>query len=354
MISRDTKVLDPSSEVAGRMIKYGGLVDRLDIVVFSSSLRQSIRLSPRLVIYPANFFSVLSVSSRVLNDSGSNLVTTQDPFWAGLVGVLLRKKSNLRLEMQVHTDFLSPYFNGFRNYVYKKMALWILGRADCVRVVSRRIKNSLEMINLKLKISMLPIYTPLPKTTNENIRGKYNQYDFIILMVSRLSKEKNIGLAIDAMAEIVKEFPKTLLLIVGDGPEAGSLKFKVQSSKLEKNVIFAGWKDALGDYYKSADLYLLTSDFEGWGRTVIEAAYMGVPVVMSHVGLAGEVIEHGKSGFLFKPRGVKALVEILRKVISGEVSTPASAEEARKRVSSYLDEEAYLRKLKKIWELCGF
>ena len=60
-----------------------------------------------------------------------------------------------------------------------------------------------------------------------------------------------------------------MLLIVGDGSEL--TKLKAISHKLKANVIFSPWADDLPSYYKTADLFLLTSNYEGYGRTVVEA-----------------------------------------------------------------------------------
>ncbi len=351
MISRDPNAMDRESEVAKRMVKYGEPIEQLEIVVFPAA--GQVQLSPKVKINGTSFLSVFRLAMKVARILQPTLVTTPDPFLAGLVGVFLKRSLGCKLEIQVHTDFLSPYFNGFKNLLYQHLALWVLKRADCVRAVSKRIENSLKIENSKLKINILPIYTLLPKITGENITQKYGQFNFIILMVSRLTKEKNIGMAIDAMQKLIAEFPKALLLIVGNGPEEKNLRLKAYNLKLGQNVLFAGWKENLGDYYKAADLYLLTSDFEGWGRTVIEAASMGVPVVMTNVGLAGEVIEHEKSGFIFEPRDKDGLVKILKKIIRNEANAGALAEEARKKILPNFNEGDYIRILSETWKQCA-
>ncbi|MBI3671782.1 glycosyltransferase family 4 protein, partial [Candidatus Azambacteria bacterium] len=126
---------------------------------------------------------------------------------------------------------------------------------------------------------------------------KYPQFEKIILMASRLTKEKNIPLAIEAMKEVVKKYPKAGLLIVGDGPEKEKLKAK--RSTLNANIIFEDWTDDLASYYKTSDIFLLTSDYEGYGRTIIEALVAGTPVVSTDVGYAREagvvLTEHNAS-----------------------------------------------------------
>ena len=81
----------------------------------------------------------------------------------------------------------------------------------------------------------------LKKTRNASVktdlRKKYSQFDFIILMASRFSREKNIGMAIGAMAETAKERPKTGLIIIGSGTENKNYKLQIKKHKLEKMLL---------------------------------------------------------------------------------------------------------------------
>jgi glycosyltransferase involved in cell wall biosynthesis len=72
-------------------------------------------------------------------------------------------------------------------------------------------------------------------------------------------------------------------VIVGDGSEKNKLK-------LDDNVVLDGWqnKETIYSYYKTADMLLVTSDYEGYGLTIIEALAAGLPVLSTDVGIARE------------------------------------------------------------------
>jgi len=108
-------------------------------------------------------------------------------------------------------------------------------------------------------------------------------------MASRLTKEKNIGLAIKAMKEVVKVNPGVGLVIVGSGPEEDKLKQKTRESEIEKKVIFEPWTNDLPSYYKTCDLFLLTSWYEGYGMTLVEAKATGCKIISTDVGVAREI-----------------------------------------------------------------
>ena len=94
-----------------------------------------------------------------------------------------------------------------------------------------------------------------------------------------------------------------MLHIVGSGPDEKKLKSYVARLGLEQHVVFHGYQSgyALGMFYRECDAFLLTSDYEGWGMVIIEAAAAGLPIIMTDVGCAGEIIIHGESGLVVPP-----------------------------------------------------
>jgi glycosyltransferase involved in cell wall biosynthesis len=182
---------------------------------------------------------------------------------------------------------------------------------------------------------------------------KYSQFDFIILMASRLEKEKNIFLAIDVMKEVVKKYPKIGLVIVGEGTLKQSLQKTVCSLRLERNIIFERWNDDLVSYYKTADLFLSTSDYEGYGMTLIEAGVSGCPILTTDVGLVGEILSEGAVEICIvgdKKCFVKKLERLLNDKNRLQEMSVKAKEEIKNRVIS--DNQEYLNQIKKDWERC--
>jgi len=84
---------------------------------------------------------------------------------------------------------------------------------------------------------------------------------------------------------------------------------------LKENVIFEGWQRDVVSYLKSSDCLLLSSNYEGYGRAIIEALIFGLPVIATKVGIAPEVIENGGNGFLVEVGNEKEYLEALEKII---------------------------------------
>ena len=195
------------------------------------------------------------------------------------------------------------------------MAKFLLPRADNIRVVSERIKNFLthhfSLPASKITVRPIAVNTEQIKTApiKTDLHKKYPQFDKIILMASRLTKEKNIGLAIEAMREIVKARPRTGLIVVGSGPEEKKIKFLTSYFSLSENIVFEPQlnQETLYSYYKTCDLFLLTSWYEGYGMTLIEAQAAGGKIISTDVGVARAV------GAIITDFSVTTLVEkILR------------------------------------------
>ena len=255
---------------------------------------------------------------------------------------------------------MSSYFwrESFLNKIRVILAKFLLPRADGLRVVSKRIVKSLKKAEIKLKSepAILPIFVDVQKiketSAKENLRQKYPQFDFLILMASRLAREKNIGLAIESLAEIIKEYPRTGLIIVGSGAEEKNLKEKIEKLKLEKNVILEPWREDLISYFKTADLFLLTSNYEGYAMAVVEAMAADLPVLMTEVGCAGEIVEDGKNGLVTPVGDKESLVLAIFKILDSKDLSRELVLGAKETILEWGNYENYLEKYKNLFEDC--
>ena len=319
MLSTDRKVFEPGSDTASRFLLQSEVVAELHVIVLAKSSLgfKAIKLSDKVTVYPTNSRSrwrygwdALKIAKK-LGPAKIDWVTTQDPFETGLIGRAIARRLAARLQLQIHTDLLSPYFSklSWLNWWRVILAKWLLPKADSVRVVSERIKNSLlqsGVIKPSDKIFVLPVFIDAAKYIQRepsfSLKNKYPQFKKIILMASRLTKEKNIALAMAVMGEIVLKYEQTGFLIVGEGPEKTHLAHLVSEKNLEDQVVWEPWTNDLFSYFQTADLFLLTSYYEGYGRTLVEAALAGLPIVTADVGCVGEVVKND-NGVLICPVG---------------------------------------------------
>lgn len=342
VIGTDRAIFEAETEARRRIEAYARLFDELDIIVYTPPGFRAVKVGANLRVYPTNSllyfmrpFDALRIARGVASQQRIDLVSVQDPAESGLAGLWLKWASGVPLHVQIHADIFSPFFrkNSWKERLRWFLALFVIPRGDGFRVVSQRTAESLRsrIKSQELGITVLPIFVDREKIALSNpafnLRDKYHQFDFIILMVARLVREKNMILALESFSAMLKEFPASGLVVVGDGPEEESLKFKVRSLKLAESVCFEGWRKDVLSYYKTADLYLLTSNFEGYARSVIEAAAAGLPVVMTDVGVAGEIIWDSETGRVV-PVGDKSA--LIRALLDARMSPTRSKEMAKK------------------------
>ena len=130
-----------------------------------------------------------------------------------------------------------------------------------------------------------------------------------VLFVGRLQKQKAPLRLIQTFAEYLKIDKDIDLLIIGEGNLEQNIKKYVRKSGLERSVHFIGLKSQveLAEYYRAADVMLLTSNFEGMPICVLEALGSGLPVVSTDVGEVKRVIKNGFSGevvYSFTPQDI--------------------------------------------------
>lgn len=144
---------------------------------------------------------------------------------------------------------------------------------------------------------------------------------FVIGHIARISAAKAQHTLVAAMAQVCKNHPKAFALFVGDtvisqsGDYLISLKQSVQDSGLAQRLLFAGFVDEIVDLYADLDLVVLPSKCEPFGRTIIEAMSMGVPVVANSSGGPLEIIENGQNGFLVDTEDPGAFAGVIEGLI---------------------------------------
>jgi glycosyltransferase involved in cell wall biosynthesis len=157
-----------------------------------------------------------------------------------------------------------------------------------------------------------------------------------ILTVGRLKTQKNHALLIDAFAKLAGERDATLA-IVGDGALAPELAALIRERGLENRVLLPGFTPTPGDWYEGADLFVLSSDYEGFGNVLVEAMHFGLPVISTDCpGGPREILIGGKWGRLVPPGDRDALVQAM----AATLDEPVDAAKQRKRAADFTVERA--------------
>ncbi len=125
--------------------------------------------------------------------------------------------------------------------------------------------------------------------------------DFIFLHVGAINPAKMHNLLVAAMRELARNDPKVRLLCMGQVLNEEYYHFiqkKIEEYHLEPTMKLLGFVENPGAYYQSADAFVMPSLIEGWGIATVEAMYHGLPLILTRVGGAEELIENGDIGIL--------------------------------------------------------
>lgn len=344
-LSLDDKILDPLSGVTRRIYEYGQMCEKYTVIVPADrDYRNEISAKTEILSVsgwkPVQLAKIYFLARYYIKKHHYDVISVQDAYYLAWLGYLLASKFRIGLELQIH---------GFERYsgLRKLVARLVIPRANSVRTVSRRFKRILtERFRLDPeKVTVVPIYTDIAiRRAGARAPGKRT----VFLTVSRLVKIKNIELQIEAVKRLLGKGKDIELKIVGAGPEEKNLRR--QSRGFEDRIKFSGWVSELDEIYSDADIFLLSSDREGWGLVVIEAASHGLPVIMTDVGCAGEIVANNENGLVVPVGNAEALTAAMEKYIDNYALRESHIKALQEKIKALPDKKETLKLYKKSWE----
>jgi len=151
-----------------------------------------------------------------------------------------------------------------------------------------------------------------------------------ILTVGTMKLVKNQALLLRAFALL--EGRDATLMFVGDGPERDALQSLARELGVVEKVTFVGFHADPTPFYETADLFVLSSDYEGFGNVIVEALACGTPVVSTDCPSGpAEILDEGRFGWLVPVKNVDALASAMRAALDAPVDSCA----LRRRASDF-------------------
>lgn len=332
-ISYGRNLFSPTNLERIRMQACAQVTESLHMVVFARSNENLVPIQDgNLFLYPTGGNTKIGMlvrgymlGRRILKQQGNKdfIITTQDPFEAGLVGFLLALLFQIPLNIQEHGDFFSASYwreETFLNSLRYHLGLFLIRKATTVRVVSKRIKNTLlkkginESVIRELAVA-IPVEKFLNASSSVRARELFASDTIIVLSVARFVLQKNLLLLINAFAEAYKQESRLRLLIIGEGPLKATLIHMITTyfpnNSSDPIVKIISWTDEVPAYMKSVDIYALSSHYEGYARVLPEAMASGLPIVTTDVGCVGEICVNNEHALVVPLNDSKAFAKAL-------------------------------------------
>lgn len=174
----------------------------------------------------------------------------------------------------------------------------------------------------------------------------------VLISVGRLEPPKGHHYLIESMPNIIRDFPRALLLIVGEGKLYPQLKKLTESLGLNNKVLFLGQRGDIQHLLGSSDVFVLSSLYEGCPNALLEAMAMGLPSVCFNIEAVYEVTQGGRFASLVPLRDVRALAEAVIKLASNIDGARLLALEAREETRNDFASARCLSQLMDVYDRC--
>lgn len=195
-------------------------------------------------------------------------------------------------------------------------------RADCIHAVSRGAAEDTQEIASIAKDRIKVIYNPIVDERMQSLSEEQVHHPWfsspspIIVSVGRLSPEKGYTYLLQAVARVLQERPVKLVM-VGEGRQREELETLARKIDIVHDVAFLGYQENPYKYMARADVFVLSSLWEGLANVVIEAMACGAPVVATDCPSGpGEIITKSEEGLLVLPANAEALANAILRVLS--------------------------------------
>jgi glycosyltransferase involved in cell wall biosynthesis len=167
---------------------------------------------------------------------------------------------------------------------------------------------------------------------------------FVIASVGRLESVKRHDVTVSALAKLAERGVDAHLVLVGEGSQRKSLSDQVRSLRLSNRVTIAGHQEPW-DFLRAADVFVLSSEREGFPLAVVEAMMVGLPVVRTPSGGAEDQVVPGQTGYLFPHNDSAALAEVLIGLSDDPDGRAAMGNEAARRARSLFTRETMTKRV---------
>ena len=200
----------------------------------------------------------------------------------------------------------NKYLRGIRNFIYNFTNKIIVQTQNNKIYFNESIQDKISIIHNPVSIGE---YSGKALITKKKRK---------IVTVGRLIKQKNQKMLIEAFKRILVSYEDYQLIIYGEGEMRGELNQLIKLYNLENNIKLVGAKENILEHLLDAELFVLTSDFEGMPNALIEAMCLGLPCISTKVSGAVDLIESGVNGILIDKNDVSALEKSIRELLDNK------------------------------------
>ncbi|WP_162820418.1 glycosyltransferase [Microvirga calopogonii] len=268
---------------------------------------------------------------------------------ATIVGAILSRMVGARFIVTLHSQ--GPESNGWRTRVKNGLERLALsyGSDHIVACGPRVAKLQYERVG-RTPVSVIENRVERPPGWSSDVRSQvrsslgYEPRDIVMISVGRLTVAKGFDILIRAFSKVNRSSPSAKLLIVGGGDDHDRLVQIIREVGAEEYVQLTGARADVGKLMAAADVFVLSSLWEGLPMVLLEAVAAGLPVIATDVGDVSTVIRDG-AGILVPPADEEQLAHALSEVASKSELRASLAERGNHLAKRYTDLDGFSQEL---------
>jgi glycosyltransferase involved in cell wall biosynthesis len=209
--------------------------------------------------------------------------------------------------------------------------------------IAREVAESIRRVYRIEEFPLIPNGIPVdtfrsPSIDRERWREKegFSSAEILFVCVAWLRSEKNPVLLLESFRRGPASDPRAHLLLVGVGALRSELERQISASGLQERVHLLGKREDVPEILSAADVFVLSSDYEGNPLSVMEAMAAGKPVICTAVGGVPELVEDG-CGLLVPPRDTQALSKAMSHLLENPNDRKSMGEKSARRAVERFD-----------------
>lgn len=325
-------------------------------------LERDFRLCPLHVLGIRSFYSPDSWRkvwgfSRFLRENHVDLVHVHFRD-ASIAGVLAARLAGVRAVVAARKNqgyWLTPSELRLQRLLNRGITLFVANSEDTRGWVART-----ERVEAG-RIRVIHNGLDLPRFMSTNGSREHLREELAILgsspavgIVANLRPVKRVDLFLKMAAEVCREIPEAVFVVVGDGPERRGLEALARDLGIEGSVRFLGRRLDVPEVLSALDLGVLCSESESFSNSVIEYMACGLPVVCTDVGGCREALGRDGAGLIVPKNDIRALARGVVDIVRNEVVRARARRESPIRAGALFSRDRYVAAFEHLYgELAG-
>lgn len=290
------------------------------------SIKKNSSVSLRFALKLRKFCLKQGVTITHAHDSHAHtFMVLADALFGGMPAMVVSRRVDFPVSKSIFSRF--KY-----NYLKIKKIICVSHAIQAITAPAIRDKSVLVTVHSGNDMSRFSNFTKNGKLhkelgINEDIK--------LVGNVAALAPHKDYFTFIDTVELLVKKELNAKYLIIGSGPLEKEIKAYVAAKKLEGHILFLGFRKDIPDVLPELDVFLITSETEGLGTSVLDAMACKVPVVATNAGGIPEMVKHLETGWLGEVKTPESLAEGVEKILTDKQLSVRLTDAAAQMLQSF-------------------